>query len=609
MSDKRAPLRSARRHTRLWARTLKLVFAVVPYWTAAWAALLILLGLLPAATVYLTKLTIEAFVEARDDPSGLNAALVLVAGVGAVLVATELARFSLDWVRTVQVDILTDHLKGLIQAKATDVDLEFYESSDYYDLLEQARSESISRPLTLLESFGTIFQSALTLLTFSAFLLNYGWWVPVLLLLGAAPALYLYIRSERVMHAWVKSSAPDRRWLAYLDSAVTTDQTAAEVRIFDLGAHFRSRYAELSKRLRRERMRHVGIRFRGRLFAGLLTLATSAIAVGWIALQVLNRAASLGDLAVFYQIFTRGQGLIQSLLGGINQAFSSGLYLENLYEFLDLRPMVEQPADPAEFPAPIRKGITFEDVTFSYPGTTRPALDNFSLFIPTGKIVAVVGVNGAGKSTLVKLLCRFYSPQRGSVKIDDIDVARFGATQLRRNLSVQFQFPANYHETAGQNIAFGDVSHLPNCGELESAAKAAGAHDFVSRLPKGYDTMLGRHFADGWELSGGQWQRLTLARAYFRDAPILILDEPTSFMDSWSEADWFDHLRELLTDRTGLVITHRFTIAMRADIIVVIDNGKIIESGSHSELIAADGFYAESWKTQMKASKGTTIKV
>jgi ATP-binding cassette, subfamily B, bacterial len=584
-------------------RTLKMIFGVVPYWTSVWACLLIVLGLLPAATVYLTKLTIESFVAAGNNLSVLNTSLFLAAAVGVTLVATELARFSLDWVRAVQADTLTDHLKGLIQAKAIEVDLEFYESPDYYDLLEQARSDSISRPLTLLESFGSIFQNGITLLTFSALLLSYGWWVPILLLLGALPALHLYVRSERVMHAWVKASAPDRRWLSYLESAVTTDQTAAEIRIFNLGDHFRTRYAKLSRRLRSERMHHVGKRYRGRLFAGLLTLTTSAIGVGWIAMRVLQKTATLGDLAVFYQIFTRGQAIIQSLLGGVNQAFSSGLYLENLFEFLDLSPRGRAPEQPVDFPDPIRIGIRFSNVTFAYPGTETPALENFSLFIPVGKIVAVVGVNGAGKSTLVKLLCRFYVPQEGSIEIDGIDIANFDPQELRRNLSAQFQFPANYHETAGQNIACGDVGRVARPEEIESAARAAGAHDFVSKLPKGYDTMLGRHFADGWELSGGQWQRLTLARAYFRDAPILILDEPTSFMDSWSEAEWFDHLRELLTGRTGLVITHRFTIAMRADIIMVVDNGKIIESGTHNELLTGDGFYAQSWKSQMEASK------
>ena len=595
-----------RSHTKLWARTLKLVLAVVPYWTGAWVVLLILRGLLPAATVYLTKLTIDTFMIARDDSDVLNSALLFAAGVGVTLVATELTTFSLDWVRAVQTDVLMDHLKGRIQLKAAEVDLEFYESPNYYDLLEQARGDAVSRPLTLLESFGSIFQNSITLLTFSALLLRYGWWVPVLLLIGALPALYLYLRSEKVMHAWVRSSAPDRRWLSYLESVVTSGQTAAEVRIFNLGDHFRERYAALSSRLRRERMHHAGKRYRGKLFAGLLALGTAGLGVGWIALAVVQKTATLGDLAVFYQIFTRGQAIMQSLLGGANQAFSSGLYLENLYEFLDLAPRTKPPSNPVPFPSPIKKGIRFSNITFGYPGTDSTVYKNFNLTIPAGKIVALVGMNGAGKSTLVKLLCGFYTPQEGSIEIDGIDIANMDAKDLRRNLSVQFQFPANYHESAEQNIAFGDIDHPLVPEHVESAARASGAHEFVSQLPKGYKTMLGRHFTDGQELSGGQWQRLTLARAYYRNAPMLILDEPTSFMDSWSEAEWFDHLKELLTGRTSLIITHRFTIAMRADIIMVVDDGRIIESGTHSELLSGDGFYAQSWKSQMDAAKRET---
>jgi len=404
------------------------------------------------------------------------------------------------------------------------------------------------------------------------------------------------------MHRWIKASAPDRRWLSYLESAVTTDQTAAEIRVFNLGHHFREKYRILSLRLRRERMRHVRRRFGGRMIASLLALCTAAAAIGWMALRVLQNTATLGDLAVFYQVFSRGQSLTQSLLGGINQAFSSSLYLENLFEFLDLQPKIRSQSDPVIFPAALQSGIRYKNVTFTYPGSTQPALTNFNLFIPAGKIVAVVGINGAGKSTLVKLLCRFYDPEHGSIEIDGIDIRQFDVAELRKNLSLQFQFPVNYHETARQNITFGDLDREYAPAEMQLAAEAAGAHDFISKLPENYETPLGRHFAEGWELSGGQWQRLTMARAYYRKAQIMILDEPTSFMDSWSEADWFDHLRALLVNRTGLVITHRFTIAMRADIIKVVGNDGIIESGTHHELLESDGFYAQSWKAQMQAS-------
>ena len=590
------------RQLKLWLRTFRLIWAVVPGWTACWFVLLIVLGIVPGFTVYLTKLTIDGLVAARADLSHLNTALLFLVLTGCTLLLTEVLRFALDWVRAMQGEVITDYLKDAIQKKATEVDIDFYESSAYYDLLEQVRSNAISRPITLLESFGSVFQSVITLLAFSTLLISYGWWVPVLLLLGSLPGLYIYFRSERMMHDWLKASSPERRWLSYLESVVTTDQTAAEVRIFGLGGHFRKRYRELSVRLRAERMRHIRRRFSGRLVASFIALLTAAAALGWMTLKVLYNTASLGDLAVFYQVFSRGQTLMQSLLGGVNQAFSSGLYLSNLFEFLDLEPSVKAPDDPVPFPTSIKSGIQFSKVTFHYPGTRTPALKDFDLFIPAGKVVAVVGVNGAGKSTLVKLLCRFYDPSSGAIEIDGININAFDPAELRRNLSVHFQFPVYYHETAKANIEFGDITREPTEIELFTAAETAGADEFIGKLPQKYQTMLGRHFVDGQELSGGQWQRIALARAYYRKAPILILDEPTSFMDSWSELEWFNRLRELLSTKTGLIITHRFTIAMRADTIHVVNDGEIIESGSHRELLDRGGFYAKSWESQMHAA-------
>ena len=589
-------------YLKLWKRTLLLIKAVVPGWTLAWLVLLTSQGLIPGATVYLTKLTIDSFLLARDDLTHLNSSLLLLGLTGGTLVLAEVFQFLSSWVRTVQADTLTDHLKNLIHLKAGEVDFQFYESSSYHDLLEQVKGNSISRPLALLESFGDIFQSVITLLTFSTLLLSYGWWVPFVLLLGALPALFLYLRSERVMHKWTRESTPQRRWLMYFDTILTSNFAAAEVRLYKLSSYFRQRYQKLSLRLRREKLHHLKHQFGGRLLAGILALVTAGIAVGWMALKVLNKTATLGDLAVFYQVFSRGQSILQSLLGGINKTFSSSLYLENLFEFLDLEPQIVAPPEPVPCPGQLEHGIRFSNVSFSYPGEKRMALKNFNLFIPAGKIVALVGVNGAGKSTLIKLLCRFYNADEGVIEIDGIDIRNFDPAELQRKLSVYFQFPLHYHETVNHNITFGDIERLDDTKAVQVAAEQSGAIDFIESLPEKYETMLGKYFADGCELSGGQWQRLTLARAYFRQTPILILDEPTSFMDSWSEAQWFDHLRELLVGRTGLVITHRFTIAMRADIIQVIDGGRIIESGSHQELLRENGFYAQSWNSQMQAA-------
>jgi ATP-binding cassette subfamily B protein len=250
----------------------------------------------------------------------------------------------------------------------------------------------------------------------------------------------------------------------------------------------------------------------------------------------------------------------------------------------------------------LREGLRFQQVTFRYPGSERAALQDLDLSIPAGQIVAIVGTNGAGKSTLLKLLCRFYDPQAGQITLDGIDIRTLSLQELRRMITVLFQLPVPYHATAAQNIALGDLSATPGAVELESAARDAGAHELITRLPHGYDTLLGKLFAEGTELSWGEWQRVALARALLRQASIIILDEPTSFLDSWAEAQWLERFRTVVHGRTALIITHRFTTAMRADVIHVMHGGRVVESGSHNDLLARDGLYAQSWATQMQVS-------
>jgi len=293
---------------------------------------------------------------------------------------------------------------------------------------------------------------------------------------------------------------------------------------------------------------------------------------------------------------------MRSLLGNIGQILTSSLYLENLFKFLQLKSRIVEPAQPTPIPVRLEHGIGFDDVTFYYPGSSKPVFQNFDLFIPAGKVVAIVGPNGAGKTTLFKLLCRFFDPQSGSIRLDGHDLQQMSTQELWRNITVLFQFPLPYHATAGHNIALGDLQANPGRSEIEAAARSAGAHEMISSLPEGYDTLLGKWFADGIQLSGGEQQRIAMARAYLRQAQVILLDEPTSFMDSWAEGEWFEKFRALAVGRTGVVVTHRFTIAMRADVIHVMDKGRVIESGSHHELLAQGGLYARSWNAQMEAS-------
>jgi ATP-binding cassette subfamily B protein len=298
---------------------------------------------------------------------------------------------------------------------------------------------------------------------------------------------------------------------------------------------------------------------------------------------------------------------MRTLLGNVGQIYTNSLFVGNLFEFLSLEPQVVDPPEPLPAPSVLKEGIRFREVTFRYPESERVALQDFNLTIPAGKIVAIVGDNGAGKSTLVKLLCRFYDPEAGRIELDGTDIRDLSIKQLRRLLTVLFQFPINYHATVAQSIAKGDLQAQLSVAEIEAAARGAGAHEFIARLPQGYDTLLGKWFAKGTNLSGGELQRIALARAFVRQAQIIILDEPTSAMDPWAEADWLDRFRTLGNGRTAIVITHRFTLAMRADMIHVMRNGQIVESGSHDELLAQGSFYAQSWKTQMQASPSLAV--
>jgi ATP-binding cassette subfamily B protein len=440
----------------------------------------------------------------------------------------------------------------------------------------------------------------------ASILVPYGLWLPPVLVLSTLPAFGVVLAYNWKNHQWWKRTTPDLRWTQYYDWLLTMTPGAAEIRLFGLGGHVMSAYQVIRQRLRDERLSLLKSQSFARLFAGASALLISGLVMGWMVWLAFQRRVTLGDLVLFYQAFSRGQGLMQSLLGSLGQVYSNSLFLGNLFEFLDLKPTILEPADPANVPVRLKKGISFRNVRFCYPGNTRATLENFNLEISAGKIVAIVGLNGAGKSTLVKLLCRFYNPQAGRIELDGIDIGSFSLRELRRMISVLFQTPMHYHATAGQNITLGDISASPHDSEIEAAARGAGAHEVISALPHGYSALLGRWFVNGNELSSGQWQRIALARAFFRKAEIIILDEPTSSMDPWAETDWLERFRTLARGRTGIIITHRFTVAMRADLIHVMREGEIIESGSHDDLIARGGLYSQSWSAQMQGIPSST---
>jgi ATP-binding cassette subfamily B protein len=436
----------------------------------------------------------------------------------------------------------------------------------------------------------------------AAVLMRYGAWLPPALLVSTLPAFYVVVRASRQYHVWWNATTADRRRTHYFAHLLTEGWYAAEIRLYGLADRYREAYLDLRRKLRTRRLALLRDQSLAKVGAEVIALAVTAGTIFWMVWRAFQGQATLGDIALFYQAFQRGQGLMRALLTNVGQIYTNGLFLVNLFEFLDLEARVQDPPKPVPTPITLQQGIHFRDVTFRYPGTDRVALRDFSVTIPAGRTVAIVGANGAGKTTLLKLLCRFYDPESGQIDIDGNDLRTLSLGELRKRITVMFQQPVGYQDTVRRNIALSTPEGEDDLAAIEAAAQSAGAHELITSLPKGYDTLLGKWFAEGTELSAGEWQRVVMARAYLRRSQLLILDEPTSLMDSWSEVDWFERFQTLAHGRTAVIITHRFTIAMRADVIHVMEQGRLVESGSHGELLALGGLYAESWKAQVESA-------
>jgi ATP-binding cassette, subfamily B, bacterial len=583
-------------------RVLGLVRDATGRWMIAWITLIAVQGLLPVVTVYLTCGLVNRLVGAvgaRGDWAATRSLLVFVAAYGGVFVLSGVLASAARWVRSVQSDLIRDHIAEMINRKSMDVDLAFYELPEFYDHLHRARDDSSRRSIELLDGLGTISQNAITSVAMIGVLLRFGPWLALGLIINTLPAVYIVVRHAILEHRWWQRQTEQSRLGWYYDWLLTTAGNAGELRLFGLGEHFCEASRKLRAHLRGQRERLLQDRTIAEGQAEVATLLIAAGAGGWLLWQTLQGFLTLGDLALAYQAFQGGQGLMRALLGSIGQLYANVLFLGSLFEFLALRSEVVDVEEPRAVPARLREGIRFCGVDFRYQSNGRPVLEDFDLELPAGKWVAIVGPNGAGKSTLFKLLCRFYDPQAGRITIDGVDVRELRLSELRKRITVVFQAPVHYNATVFDNIAYGDLESAPSTNDVERAAEAAGAADLVARMPKRYGTMLGNWLSDGRELSVGEWQRIALARAFVRRAPIMLLDEPTSSMDSWAENDWLERFRALAEGKTTLMITHRFTTAMRADLIYVMVDGRIIETGTHRDLVRQSGYYARSWSAQM----------
>ncbi len=585
-------------------RALGLVWEAASPWMLAWVGLLTIQGLLPGASVYLTKWVLDAASQAIGR--GLawsNVQIIAIPGglMALILLLQQVARAATGWVQTAQSEHVEDHIQKRIHDQAGRLDLAFYESSSYYDTLHQASSKASGKSLEVLQQLGGILQNGITLITIAAILIPYGLWIPLVLIFSTVPALYVVVKHNREYHHWWERRTVDQRRARYYDMLLTYDFAAQEIRAFDLGDHFAKAYSDVREWLRGERIELEKNKSLATIGAGAAALTGMGAVMGYMVWRAMRGLATIGDLGLFYRSFREGQGLMRTLLQNAGKLYTNAMFLEHLFEFLSFESTIQNPEIPRE-EAPIpQEAITFENVSFRYPETENYVLETFNLTLPARKVTAIVGENGAGKTTLSKLLVRLYDPQEGRILIDGIDVREYRVQDLREQITTLFQQPMRYQATVAQNIALGNVRGEHSREALEKAACKALIHATIQDLPQGYDTQLGHWFEGGTDLSGGQWQRIALARAYYRDAPLVVLDEPTSTMDSWAENRWLQSFGRLVDEgRTALIITHRFTTAMHADTIHVMHDGEIIESGTHEALLDQDGRYAKSWRAQVE---------
>jgi ATP-binding cassette, subfamily B, bacterial len=587
-------------------RTMRLVWTVTPGWSSVSILLAVVQGVLPLVSAYLIGYIVAGITDgitAADKSAAFAhvAWLILIAGL--VGLASALARSVGMLVTEAQGQVITDHISDLIHAKSIAVDLEYYENSRYYDVLHRAQQEAPSRPAAIVNDLMTVGQSAITVVGVIGIIFTVNWLLAVIVVAAALPSAYVRFRYSSRLYRWQRRSTVEDRRSWYLHWLLTDGTYAKELRLFALGDTLRTWFHDLRQVLRGQRISIA--RRRALADLGSQTVATVAVfgTFAYIAWETIQGAIPLNKMMTTYYAFNTGLSALQSALGGVAGLYEDNLFLTYYHDFMQLEPRVVDPSRPRPLPRPMRDGISFEGVDFQYPDTERTALADVDLRIAPGEVTALVGPNGSGKTTLVKLLCRLYDPQEGRVTYDGIDLRELSSVELRRAISVIFQDFAKYQLTARQNIWTGNVTLAEDDPAVERAARDAGADEVIAGLRAGYDTMLGKWFEEGEELSIGEWQKVALARAFVRDADVLVFDEPTSALDPLSEWKVFEHIRELARGRAVVLISHRFSTVRNADRIHILDEGRIVESGTHAELMALGGEYARMYEVQARAYK------